>query len=188
MTYNLKLNLTGKTPTCQVATIKLKNNPDFSKIDISLVNQIQSYKLTPCANFKGDITFATTVSDKQIMDYAQQYPILINWAKQLNLALPIISVEPTPVIIKPTEPKPEVVVVKPEPVKETQTDKLPVIKPQPKQEVVKPEVKKTQTVVADKPQQPIMTVRSGGIESLLFPIVLAVLLIGGVILTITRGK
>jgi hypothetical protein len=143
--YNLKLNLTGKTPVCQVATVEFKPDTDFSKIDVSLVNKITSYKFTPCSSFKGDVNFTLNTTDEQLANYASQYPILLEWAKQFGVVV-TLPVKPTDPIVTP---KPDVVVVKPVPVVTT-----PEVKTTPKTE--------TKIEVPATPRANPVTVRSGG--------------------------
>ena len=165
--YNLKLNITGKTPVCQVATVEFKPDTDFSVVDVNMVNQITSYQFTPCASYTGDVNFTLNTTDVQLANYAKQYPILLEWAKQFGIVVQLPTKPVDPVVI----PKPDVVVVKPVPVvtQPVQTPKT-----------------ETKIEVPATPKVNIPLVRSGGVETIFYPIVLVIVGIGGVVLSMMK--
>ena len=163
LTYNLLINITdkGKDLNCSVASLTF--DKPFSGIDLSLLNRVKSYKIQPCKDFKGDLTFSTTVTLDQLKAYATDYKILNELLKQLKLPVEIVPVGPVP---KPQEP----VVV---PVVPTPSIVTPVTTPV----VVQP------VPTINQPQ----VIRTGGVESMLFPILFTIVAVFGIAVSIVAG-
>lgn len=162
MIYNLKINITdkGKDLTCQVASLTI--DKPFAGIDISLLNEVKSYKLTPCKDFKGDLVFSSNITLDQLKAYAQDYKLLNELLKQLKIPVEVLPIKPTP---KPQEP-----VV------------LPVV-PTP----LIPEPTTTPVIVQPTPKPVPPVIRTGGAETLLFPILFVVLSVIGICMSILGG-